>query len=395
MERPLSKVSSWIATGLTIRAKAELCLIAGVFIWLIATPPPAAASTSSEFGLSPLELGRLQTPHSEGNQLFSHPTALADYETLTLQGFLTGRYFSSKPEEPTAHMGAAIYIPLASPHQSAWLAGLGFGLGNPVHGLFRAMGSTTPTTPEPQSTESLDLRTTLNSRPHPNLDLAIGLRSLAKLVGSIDVTVADAGNQTFVINRLLTTYRAELEARWSAETWAIQLGYRDRLVIDYDVPIQASLEDPVPLDLPLLSIRGVAFIDPRTAWVAGYSQHSRHTFGWQLRVRLSDAENVGLSGLTPSEKRPLPNLPREWLATVSVQPDSASIVPFRLNHAYGVRLIERDPHLEVALRAGISAEYQFDQQSLALGCSVEVKLNLKPTTLVCSLGVDTPWEPPQ
>ena len=283
-----------------------------------------ASSTSSRFGLLPSEIGHLQTPNNHGTQLFSSPVAVADQTRTNIKIFATARHWQDSPTEPTAYLGAAIFVPFVPPTETAlgeWFRGRHR---QPNLWTLSRRGSTEPRQLSPQSAESLDLRTTLNSRPHPRLNLALGLRSLAKLVGTIDVRVADEGNETYVINRLLTSFRPELEARWRGHGWSVQSGYRHRLLVDYDVPLRAALEDPVPLDLPELAIRGVAFIEPSALWLGGSQHQDSRSWAWRVQIEFADSQSVGLSGLTPTEVRPLPQTGRRLSAALSNQ---ARLVP--------------------------------------------------------------------
>lgn len=365
-------------------------LLSALLLTLVQTT--ASASTSSEFGLSPREIGRLQTPHSSGNQIFSSPVSIADHDETQLELFVTHRLNRGTSKEPITYLGASLFIPFVPSSQTSWLSGLGFGLGNPSFGLFRAEGSTETKALSSQSQESLDLRTTLNSRPIDGLDIALGIRSLARLVGSIDVKVADAGNETFVINRLITSFRPEMEVRWKKELWGIQSGYRHRLVVDYDVPLQAALEDPVPLELPTLSITGIAFIEQSALWASGFLHHAERSWGWRTQVKLPEPRGIGLSGLTPTENREVLPLERRWTLAISNGP--RALVPDEptLTYAAGLSIHETSTKPELKFRAGITAELQHDERHYSIGCATQFKSKLQPTTLVCSLALNTSWE---
>ena len=389
MEREVSKVIAYKRGSGGCRVPP---ILLAIFVSINLLCLTASGSTSSEFGLSPRELGRLQTPHPHGSQLFSSPVAASNHDQTNVELFVTHRLSHGASKEPITYFGATLFIPFVPRSTNAWLTGLGFGLGNPTFGLFKAEGSTTTTPQSQQSKESLDLRTTLNSRPLPGLDIAFGLRSLARLLGSIDVKVADAGNETFVINRLVTAFRPEVEARWQQDNWAILSGYRHRLIVDYDVPLNAALEDPVPLDLPTLSIRGIAFIEPASIWLSGFYHQSARTWGWRMQVELAEPRGIGLTGLTPTEERVLPPVERRWNVALSNSPRSLTRDELQLNYSGGIALREGAPLREQVLRTGLTAEISKLDTHYSLGCVAQLKLAFQFETLICSLGVHTAWE---
>jgi len=370
---------------------SPVCSLLSVLLFTV-FQTTASASTSSEYGLSPREIGRLQTPHPSGNQLFSSPVSPADHDQTQLELFVTHRLNQSDDQRPITYLGASLFIPFVPSSQTSWITGIGFGLGNPSFGLFRAEGSTQAKARSAQSQESLDLRTTLNSRPIDGLDIALGIRSLARLVGSIDVKVADAGNETFVINRLITSFRPEMEVRWKDERWGIQSGYRHRLVVDYDVPLQATLEDPVPLELPTLSITGIAFIEQSSLWVSGFLHHAERSWGWRSQVEFPEPRGIGLSGLTPTEDREVSPLARRWTLALSNGPHSLIPGEPALTYAAGLSIHEKWATPELKIKTGITAELQHGDKHYSIGCASQFALRLKLNTLVCSLALNTSWE---
>ena len=351
-----------------------------------------AGSTSSDFGLSPHEIGALQTPSPTRNQLFSSPLAVADHTDTTVEAFIAHRLESKRPQDHVTYIGAAIFVPFVAHDHPAWLAGIGFGLGNPTFGLFQAQGDTRSQSGSLTSRESLDLRTTINARPHRDVDLAIGIRSLARLIGSIDVIVADAENQTYVINRLVTVFRPEAELQWKSESTALRIGYRHRLAVDYKVPINAALEDPVPLDLPPLSIQGRAFVEPAALWLSGTTEMGMRSLAWRLQLELPESQGVGLSGLTPSETRDLPPIQRRWHGSISTASQVSPDKNLDARYALGLSYNEGDPMSELQLRAGGSLEIEAGGERFSLGCAMRVALNAHFDTLVCSLGAKASWE---
>ena len=84
-------------------------------LWVIGLTAQAdASSTSSRFGLLPSEIGHLQTPNNHGAQLFSSPATVADQTRTNIKLFATARHWQDAPTEPTAYLGAAIFVPFCT-----------------------------------------------------------------------------------------------------------------------------------------------------------------------------------------------------------------------------------------------------------------------------------------
>ena len=181
----------------------------------------------------------------------------------------------------------------------------------------------------------------------------------------------DEGNETYVINRLLTSFRPEFEARWRGHGWSVQGGYRHRLLVDYDVPLRAALEDPVPLDLPELAIRGVAFIEPSALWLGGSQHQDSRSWAWRVQIEFADSQSVGLWGLTPTEVRPLPQTGRRLSAALSNQARRVPKSSWALDYAVGLSHTEPNAMTALELRLGSVAKYERLGEVYSLGCAAE------------------------
>ena len=178
-------------------------------------------------------------------------------------------------------------------------------------------------------------------------------------------------------------FAPSLKRRWRGHGWSVQGGYRHRLLVDYDVPLRAALEDPVPLDLPELAIRGVAFIEPSALWLSGSQHQDSRSWAWRVQIEFADSQSVGLSGLTPTEVRPLPQTGRRLSAALSNQARRVPKSSWALDYAVGLSHTEPNAMTDLELRLGSVAKYERLGEVYSLGCAAEISTHVR--TQYCCL----------
>jgi long-chain fatty acid transport protein len=107
----------------------------------------------------------------------------------------------------------------------------------------------------------------LAARIHPRFTVGIGLLVLATLVGDIRIAPDSAGHITTLSEeQVVVRYAPVIGARVRVLP-SLRIGavFRGESKADYDIDVYTSLGDVVPLQIPKLTIAGVAQYDPMQA----------------------------------------------------------------------------------------------------------------------------------
>ena len=174
-------------------------------------------------------------PNQLGDQIFSSPVSVADHTRTNVHILATARHWHDAP--PSLQ-------PILEPQSSSpsWQEGKSLGqrprvwYRQPNLWTLSRRGCNSTKTALSSKCREPRPRTTLNSRPHPRLNLGLGL---ARWQSSLARLTCRRCESNVCHKPTPTSFRPELEAKWRGHGWSVQSGYRHRLVA-YDVPLRAA-----------------------------------------------------------------------------------------------------------------------------------------------------------
>jgi long-subunit fatty acid transport protein len=176
------------------------------------------------------------------------------------------RAAASDAEASTAILvGAALPLPLPEPFTRRLF--LGIGLFVPNDAILRAR---VPEAYAPQffvlgnRANSLSLQAALAARVTDWLHIGLGVRALARLVGSIEVSPNPQGQLGSAVRDELLVVLSPNAGIRVGPFWGTSVGltYRAEQKSSFALPIRAALGDRFPLEVPELRIEGIAQFDP-------------------------------------------------------------------------------------------------------------------------------------
>jgi long-chain fatty acid transport protein len=156
-------------------------------------------------------------------------------------------------------------IPFGGVMRDRVALGLGFYFPTEFITRVRAPFPTTPRLPLlDDRSQVVTLNVALGLHLHRRVDFGVGVLALAALVGQIIVSTDASGNATTLSNQeLVTRFSPIVGLRVRATDW-LRLGlvYRGESKAEYDVEILTRLGARLPLEIPVLAVKGVAQYDP-------------------------------------------------------------------------------------------------------------------------------------
>lgn len=234
------------------------------------------ASTPDLFGLGPRPAALAGGGVADGDgwdQTYTNPAGLVDARRRRLSiGYLGARYdlhLDGAPRDVTPTngilLGAVLPIPFGGVLRGRVALGLGFYFPTDLITRARAPFPVTPRLPLlDDRSQVVSVMVSAGVRLHRRVDFGIGVLALAALVGEIVVSTDATGNATTLSNQeLVTRLSPILGLRVRATDWLrLGLAYRGESKAEYDVSIVTRLGARLPLEIPVLAIRGVAQYDP-------------------------------------------------------------------------------------------------------------------------------------
>lgn len=255
---------------------------------LVMLTRPVLASAPELFGLGPRPGALAGAGVADGDgwdQAYTNPAGLVDARRRNLCiGYLGARYQLSLDGSPRdvapssgVLLGAVLPIPFGGVLRDRVALGLGFYFPTDFVTRARAPYPEAPRLPlYDDRTQVVSVLVSAGFHLHERVDVGVGVLALAALVGRIVIASDPAGNAT-------TSSTQELVARMSpivgmrvrATPWLrLGLAYRAESKAEFDVDIVPSLGNRLPLQIPVLSVRGVAQYDP-------HQLHSEAAFTWR------------------------------------------------------------------------------------------------------------------
>ncbi|MDW8281391.1 MAG: hypothetical protein RMK29_06740 [Myxococcales bacterium] len=252
------------------------CLLRHVAAWVVVLLPadPVWASLPELAGLgtrSPALAGTGASFLRGYEATYTNPAGLAGTSRRLTLGTVLGAYRTTLDGhpyaiEPTAGLliGATLPLPLGGVLRDRLALGLGFYL--PVGLINRAR---LPAAEVPRAV-LLDARTQVVSvllgggvRLPAGLSLGVSVLALAALTGEILVAPDGAGRITAASQSQLTVdYAPIVGVRWEGRRLLLGAVFRGASASRFRMVVRSQLGDTVPVDLPTLTIEGVAQYDP-------------------------------------------------------------------------------------------------------------------------------------
>jgi len=100
------------------------------------------------------------------------------------------------------------------------------------------------------------------------LQVGVGVNALANTFGSLDVELDETNAFSSVVElQLLAAFSPIVGVRYTQDEWGVGVTYRHESVANLDLEIRTS---DLPIEVPVLTVGGIAQYDPSTILVEGY-----------------------------------------------------------------------------------------------------------------------------
>lgn len=374
----------------------RLVLAMLAFGWSLGAATVASGSALDLFGFGargPALSGSVVSLTDDGESVYYNPAGLAQLRQLTVvigvQGAelslrgtgdpLTAAAADAASASTAAVITAGLPLPLPEPLRNRLF--LGIGLYVPSDAILRAR-LPAPYTPQlavvGNRANSIAVTAALAARATPWLRLGVGVRALARLLGSIEVEPDPQGRlSSRVRDELLAEFAVTAGAQFGPwEGFSAGVAFRDEHKSTFIFPIQADLGEQFPIEVPELRIAGTAQFDPRQVqFGASYRAPFGVSFELDVLWRQWSRMPVPLENATEAvAPQPAPGASDTWSPRVGVEGTwefgdwstaarlGYAFEPSPLGTQSGQRnLLDNDRHL---WSVGLGVRYAFaDQQS--------------------------------
>ena len=259
----------------SLRASVYILIAIGVQAWMF---PLALASSPSIFGSGSVSIAQAGTVVSETNYfgaVYHNPAGLLGGDTLKAHlGYAYGGL--QQTVDDTQAQGQAVSatiiglsLPLPFKHALKDRVALGIAFHVPTNTVLTARVPA-PGIPHfpilATRAQTVSLKAGIGLKLANNLSIGVSVLAMSGLTGAIDVGPNASGRIGAVAgDQLVARYAPILGAYWAvSESFHLGVAYRAQSSAEFDLPITADLGDDFPLQVPELTIRGVAQYDPET-----------------------------------------------------------------------------------------------------------------------------------